>query len=223
MKLTSEDVIRVVSGIPADIREIMHDTGAYLAGGAVRALVAGEPVSDFDLFSVDKDAALRLATTVTAKRYGVGATTSMTTDNAITVLTVGRAPVQCILKFSHADPGAMIAMFDFTVVQAAVWLRDDWRSVCSDGFYPDLAARRLTYTYPIGDGDACGSILRMRKYLAKGYTIQAPSLAGIVARLVCTTPELTAKSEKEVADAVLGRMREVDPLNVVDGAFAVAR
>src|SRR3546814_3611509 len=74
----------------------------------------------------------------------------------------------------------------FTVCQAAVWRTPDghWCSTCSDRFYVDLAARRLVYTSPVRDEEAGGSMLRVIKYVKRGYSIQVDSLGRVIDRIV---------------------------------------
>lgn len=218
-ELTRDDIQRVVAGIPTDVQDVMSIRGLILAGGSVRALVAGEPVSDFDLFGCSEPVQQKAARDLSTRRRILGQTSRMfDTPNALTVLSLGRTPVQFITRWCFQDALSLIASFDFTVAQAAVW-RDErgWRSLCLDAFYPDLAARRLTYTRPAREEDACGSLLRVRKFLAKGYTIQASSLSAVVARAVCRIPALgIVLAEDEVATFIEAHVREVDPLQVVD-------
>jgi hypothetical protein len=70
--------------------------------------------------------------------------------------------------------------------------------------------------------DAGGSMLRVRKFLQRGYSIQSVSLAGVISRLVGKL-DLQNKSygEKEIARIITGLLREVDPLTVVDGVELV--
>ena len=65
-------------------------------------------------------------------------------------------------------------------------------------------------------------MLRMRKFLGRGYHIDADSLAGIMARM---TVKMTDHSnfdsikhhEEGQAQVLRGLLREVDPLLVIDG------
>jgi hypothetical protein len=219
--LQPEDMIRVVAALPSDLcARLESDPTIFLAGGCIRALVAGEQVSDFDVFGPDKTVLGKHASDLHFARIGQQARpTLINTPNAITVLTIGRIPVQFITRWVFINPVHGILSFDFTIAQAAVWYDGGaWRSCCTEAFYFDLAARRLTYTFPTRDEDACGSLLRVRKYLRKGYTIQAAALAGTIARAVCGIKELGIKqTEPEVTELLVKRIREVDPLQIVDG------
>ena len=118
----------------------------------------------------------------------------------------------------------MVESFDFTVCMAAVWFdhaTQKWQSLTSDRFYSDLSSRRLFYTSPVRNEDAGGSLMRVRKFLAKGYNIQAPSLAAVVWRLMQGV-HMDSGAFKDSPVAVLtGLLREVDPLTIVDGCDLV--
>lgn len=160
------------------------------------------------------------------------------TDNAITVLSPPRFPVQFITRWLFTDAEKLIQSFDFTVCQAAIWAEDRsveafgeepksktiFRSAISEDFYHDLAARRLVYTHPLRDEDAGGSMLRVIKFIRKGYNIQALSLAGVMSRIMVAvnTDRIehtvgNGSKEKGVALVITSLLREVDPLTVIDG------
>src|SRR5690606_27397644 len=102
------------------------------------------------------------------------------------------------------------------VCQAAIWRAGrqsnaEWMSCCSDGFYIDLAGRRLVYTNPVRDEEAGGSLLRVLKYVKRGYTIQVGSLADVVNRLyTAMNDEKRFKGIPPLA-ALDTLLREVDP------------
>ena len=59
-----------------------------------------------------------------------------------------------------------------------------WRSLVADTFYEDLAAKRLVYCSPQRNEDAGGSLLRVIRFVARGYVVPPSSLAAVVARLI---------------------------------------
>src|SRR3546814_19740900 len=100
----------------------------------------------------------------------------------------------------------------FTVCQAAVWRTPDghWCSTCSDRFYVDLAARWLVYTSPVRDEEAGGSMLRVIKYVKRGYSIQVDSLGRVIDRIVSAVDEDRARDVGRSV-VIAGLLREVDP------------
>lgn len=226
-ELTKSDLNFVLTRIPKDILKLLKTNAGklFLAGGFIRATISGDKVSDIDLFGRSKDEMLNIAKDLTLDRKG----RYFQTDNAITVLSPPRYPVQFITRWLFADAEKLVQSFDFTVCQAAIWCEKHqskideetkytFHSMISDRFYSDLAARRLYYTHPVRDEDVGGSMLRVIKYIKKGYSIQAPSLAGVIARIVNKVDiEKAGKSELSISTVITGLLREVDPLTIIDG------
>ena len=216
-ELRRQDLHFVVTRIPRDVREMVRDNALFIAGGFIRSTISDEKPSDIDIFGPNKDEletiAMQFALSRTAKLHS--------TDNAFTVLSGTRIPVQFIHRWLYPSdqPDLLLREFDFTIAQAVVWFADNqWHSLISDDFYADLAARRLVYTHPKRLEDAGGSLLRVRKFVSKGYSIQPLSLAGVVARLFMAVREQRGEwSEEFVTQVLCGLLREVDPLQIVDG------
>lgn len=225
--LTTTDLLLVLSRVPRDVRDLMVKNQLFLAGGFIRATIAGENPSDIDLLGPDKIKMMELGLGLASER---GAKTH-NTDNALTVIAPPRLPVQFITRWVFDSGNQLIEQFDFTIVQACIWFDQaakSWQSVCNKDFYSDLAARRLVYTSPKRHEDAGGSMLRVIKYIQRGYTIQPPSLARVMSRMVGAVNVARMKfvvgdeetrylPEPPVALALLGLLREVDPLAIVDG------
>lgn len=215
-ELHNNDLHYVVSHLPKDIRDMLESRPVVLGGGFIRELIAGNKPNDIDLFGAVpaelSETARELAKTRECRIFY--------SANAVTVIAENRMPVQFITRWVFEKPEQVIGSFDFTVCQAVVWFADaQWHSAIGEDFYRDLAARRLTYTHPDRNEDAGGSLLRVRKFLARGYSIQAQSLAGVVARLAMgvrwESPEVG--TEAGLTRVITGLLREVDPLSVVDG------
>ena len=231
MEMSQSDLNFVLSRCPSDIRKMLKDNAGklFLAGGFIRSTICGEKVSDIDLFGVTKESLLGIAKDLALFRSG----RFFETKNAITVLKPPRIPVQLITRWLFADAKPLIDSFDFTVCQAAIWAEEkivdagetgeikdkmyQFHSLVSDGFYPDLAAKRLVYTFPVRDEEAGGSMLRAIKFIKRGYNIQAPSLAGVITRIAQKVDIGRVDSEANFALIVTGLLREVDPLTVIDG------
>lgn len=220
--LRDQDQGFVLARIPSDIRALLKGHRLILGGGFIRDTIAGFPVSDIDLFGPDSATLEAAALLLAVQRDG----RKIDTPNAITLLAPPRMPVQFITRWMYSEPEAVVSSFDFTVCQAALWydLRaHQWQSRIGDDFYPDLAARRLVYTSPQRDEAAGGSLMRVRKFLARGYNIQAASLAAVVARLVLgaregnQNPEFDTRTEHGLAHVLTGLLHEVDPIRVMDG------
>lgn len=217
--LTVDDLHFVVSRLPLDVKKLICERGLILGGGFVRATIAGEKPSDIDLFGASKDQLEAAGRALSDSRKGSRFHAS---KNAFTVLSGSRMPVQLIHRWLFADPRSCMESFDFTIAQAVVWFESErWKSSCAPSFYSDLAARRLWYTSPKRNEDAGGSLLRVRKFLARGYNIQAPSLAAVVARLCMGVDWNRVSTENQATKVLCGLLREVDPLIAIDGVDLV--
>lgn len=102
-----------------------------------------------------------------------------------------------------------------------------WDSYVDGRFYPDVAAKRLTYRQPIRNEDGGGSMIRVLKYYQKGYRIPLEDLAFVIARLLKSvnwansqlferTEQIegetyTYLSENYAAKIIKGLLNEVDP------------
>jgi antitoxin (DNA-binding transcriptional repressor) of toxin-antitoxin stability system len=219
-ELITNDIRYVVQRLPRDIRDLMsnHPGKVFVGGGFIRATIAGEVPSDIDVFGHDKEYLVNLAENFAKDRPG---SKLHRTGNAITVLTPQRLPVQFITRWTFKKPVDLVSSFDFTVCQAAIWrggprMNDPWQSFVGSRFYIDLAARRLVYTNPVREEEAGGSLLRVIKYVNRGYTIQVTSLGAVVARLT-TAMRDSRFAGQEPASVLGGLLREVDPLLVIDG------
>lgn len=222
MKLTANDLRYVVERLPRDIRQLLteHPGKLFVGGGFIRSTVAGEVPSDIDLFGPDAKVLDSIAAILASRREGVKTHKS---KNAITLLTPNRLPVQFITRWTFNNAEELVASFDFTVCQAAIWRsgnqsNDAWASSIGEGFYIDLAGRRLVYTSPAREEEAGGSMLRVLKFVKRGYSIQVSSLGAVMARMAAKLRDSSlATSESGVAQVFAGMLREVDPLMVIDG------
>lgn len=220
-KLTDNDLHYVLTRIPKDVLKIMKKENIILGGGFIRETIAGSAPNDIDLFGANKEVIRLLAEALSKDRSA----RIHKTDNAITIIKPPRMPVQFITKWLSNDPLEVAAGFDFTVCQAVIWFNREEKeffSAISDEFYSDLAARRLVYTSPLREEAAGGSLLRVRKFLRRGYSIQAGSLGAVISRLMMAVrfdslPTKRDEYEEALTGVIAGLLHEVDPLIIVDG------
>lgn len=60
-------------------------------------------------------------------------------------------------------------------------------------------------------------MLRVRKFLARGYNIQAFSLAAVIARVAIAAAITAQTDETDATFAISRKLIEVDPLLLIDG------
>ncbi|MBU8540203.1 hypothetical protein [Falsiroseomonas tokyonensis] len=222
--LTSDDMHRILTSMPKDAVKMLKDNSPrlFLAGGSIRAMIAGESVSDWDFFGPTKEALELAARRLADAREPKGKLYK--TKNAFTVLGHPRTPVQFISRWLYDDPAALLQSFDFSVARAVIWWDGvGWQSLCDALFYPDLAAKRLRYMQPDRNEDAGGSMLRVQKFLHRGYHIAPESLGRVMARITTrmrgeASPQNAGEPDEAWHGRVItGLLRQVDPLTVVDG------
>lgn len=213
--LNRKDVIRVIWSLPIEIKNIAKTDSVIVAGGFIRAIVAKEPISDIDLFG-DKETLEAIA----GDRESENCCKIFRTDRSITLIDWLKHPIQLVIGFPHSDPVKLIESFDFTICQACVYwdkTNEKWHSLCSDDFYFDLAAKRLHYTE---QGVPPASLLRVKKFIKKGYTISAQELAVIVAGIIKEIKwgKVQPTDYDRVKQLLIGIMNELDP-NIAEWAL----
>jgi hypothetical protein len=219
--ITLDDMRRIILTMPKDLRELLKERrGSFLGGGAIRSIICGEELSDWDLFGPDKDSLKTWAKVLVADR-SPGARL-YTTDNAYTVLSGNRKPVQFISRWVYTGPEQLAYDFDFTICSAVIWWNGtSWHSTCHPYFYGDLAARRLRYMEPSREEDAGASILRVNKFLKRGYSISPDEMGKVLARFVMKVRDSSLTADVAgIKKVVIGLLREVDPLTVIEGLEA---
>lgn len=217
-QLHYHDILWLLQRAPKNLLlELRQETcKSFIAGGFIRSCIAKEPISDIDIFSPDKDSAMKLCNALKSKKRD---SHYIETENAITLLGYNY-PIQFIHKWTFESPEECCKSFDFTIACAALFFNKKtkkWDSFCDENFYPDLAAKRLTYRSPIRNEEAGGSLLRVLKFYQKGYRIPLDSLGRVIARLVSKIEdhELYKKGtpdyEAWIGKVATGLLREVDP------------
>lgn len=206
--LHPRDLDWCVRRAPQRVREAMQANPGrlFLAGGFIRSCIANEKVNDVDLFVPSHNDAERLALDLA----GGDEARLYRTENALSVRGLGPM-VQVIHRWTFDRPEDAIASFDFTIASAALWHDGaQWCSTCHPDYYADLAARRLVYLSPAREGEPGGSLLRVLKFYQRGYRIPLDSLGAVLARLM--TGAQACATEADLAQAITGLLREVDPV-----------
>lgn len=228
------DLKRFVIYLPREVRELCARHGLMLGGGALRSRIEGDRVNDYDLFGPSKEVLEKAAEELRRKWNVEGMKAKkIETGNAITILHPyqKRPPVQFITRWLYQGDSALqdlVDSFDFTCCRIAVrcTMKDKnqvWEGAVGERFWEDLAARRLVYTRPVRDEAAGGSLLRMRKFLSRGYSISAHQMAEVMTRVVVAAQAkgladgVGMEEETEWRTGITAQLNEVDPLTVLDG------
>ena len=205
--LDRDDLLKVVCALPKWLKEHMANSRVFVAGGFIRSLVTGEKITDLDLFAADNKAVDRLQEE--AKEHATGC---FSTEFARTYTCNGRL-IQVIRAWTFKTADELLSHFDFTISGACVWSENPdgyWTSEVSPNFYSDLAARRLRYT---GSNKPGGSLLRVLKFVRRGYHIAPEELAQIVAEVAEIDPTKVVYALREIdpeSAAAVAAMKQID-------------
>jgi hypothetical protein len=173
-QLLKVDLDSVIRKLPQEIINKLISGDLFLAGGFIRDIIAKDDANDIDLFGKSVESVHAIIRELTkADDYQI-----IKTENAVT-LTDCKYPIQFITKYCVKTPEEFLTSFDFTVCQVVIFFDGDWKSLISDRFYPDLAAKRLSYTKPKYN-NVCGSINRMIKFIKRGYSISGEELSELL-------------------------------------------
>lgn len=141
-----------IESLPPEIRELAREE-IYIAGGAIRSCMIGEPIKDIDLwFKSDK-----MVQTIKDLKLG------FTTDNAVTfyVATVQHQLIYCQVK----SPEDMVAEFDFTMNQNYYTGRN--LIVVKDVEAIENMQLKITNKCR----NVLGTLARLHKFVERGYKI----------------------------------------------------
>jgi hypothetical protein len=188
--LKQADATKVLNALPGFVTRLI-ESGFYLAGGSIRAIINNEAVADYDMFGQTDEQIVQAAMAL-SNQYGAKLVKTL---NAITVRIDGFPPVQFILPWKFTSPQACMNNFDFTICRAVLFADTatrsgdpieppDFDTACDRRFYHDTAEKILWYCQPQREEDSAGSFLRVQKFIARGYKIAPLQLAKLLGRVV---------------------------------------
>lgn len=216
-ELRKDDLHLIVRRLPKDVQDSLREWSGrlFIGGGFIRAVIGNEEVNDIDFFGPSPDGLKQVCDGFRRQKNREDAQ-HLSTKNALTLAQPGKTTLQFIHRWRYDRPEDLLKSFDFSVCQAVVWYSEGrFRGLVGDDFYPDLAAKRLRYMRPVREEEAGGSMLRVIKYVKRGYRIQMEDLAAVMSRVVAQYD--FARGRIDIDHFIRARMQEVDPLNVIDG------
>lgn len=208
MKLHPYDLQKCIKNLPIELLMVMESKQApktmFIAGGYIRCTIQGEPIADIDVNVGEYEDHNVI---VKALRGYLPANTNLklhSTDNACTIHYFN-PPIQIITGWVTQDPEQRCLNLDFTVCGAAFWYDNaasKWDSYCVESYYQDIASKRIVYQYPTRRENPGDSIMRIQKYIKKGFTIDKDNIAGILARFFNHMDGGSLKQEKDLNDKI---------------------
>lgn len=180
----------------------LQQARAIIAGGAIRAVFAGERISDYDIYFKTAGGVHQVSRWLDDNEFDQFAVT----PNAESYSRNG-LKIQLIIMSSLIceNPVDIIKQFDYSVCMGAFDVESD-AFILDPLFLEDVSRRELRYNisakYPIA------SLFRLRKYLKKGYTISGLEMV----KLGCAINNLQMKSYRDLRDQLQG----IDTLFLMD-------
>jgi len=188
-----------------NVRDIIRNN-SYITGGCIPSMLMDEYVNDYDIYLIQKEdiePVLNYFKNLESygpiddlgnpRKYGV----KLITENSINL----NDKIQIIIKFCD-DPINVINGFDFAHIKSYYICKSN-ELVIEQNTYKLCMEKELVYTgseYPLS------TLLRVKKYLKKGWTISNPTLIHIALDIV----------------AKFGRFNEQDMFDICDHAVAEA-
>lgn len=184
----------LLHGLPNDIKDKMRDTGAMIAGGAVRSVFAGEKISDYDMYFRDygnsRDFLLYMSESDDFKLVFSTELAQTFSDGKITIQVITMQDMTC-------DPEELLSKFDFTICMGLYDFSNS-EFLLDSKFLPDLSRRDIIFNintpYPIS------SLFRVAKYINKGYRISGLE---IIKAALCIN-KLEIVSYRDVKKQIMG-------------------
>jgi len=178
-ELSLRNQVRVTSGLPSFIRELLKPNAVWVAGGALRSSFDKTPVADFDLFFESATHAMFAE----AQLYDMGARAVFTCPaGKLRTFELGSAKIQLITPRYYSTAFDLVGSFDFTVCQFAFDGRyvTIGRDALADTKVKRLVVQKMEY--PVA------TLNRMGKYRwGKGYFMSELEWAKVISVIQSTT------------------------------------
>jgi len=147
--------------------EVLKENGAMIVGGAIRSVFTGDKINDYDIFFKSEEDLQTVYHYLSGlkKEYK---DMSMTSNAYSFFRKKNKTRIQLIRVFIFKDVNDIFGKFDFTVCMGAYDVSHS-EFIFGERFFRDNSSKRLVINleteYPLN------TMLRIRKYLKKGYRI----------------------------------------------------
>lgn len=140
---------------------ICQSYDCYIAGGAARAVITGEPTSDIDLYFTEESSVWQVENDL--RRRG-----TRTIKRGVPTFTIDGVEVQCVTFRTGFTPQDLLKSYDFTCCQIATNGRWVLRS---EDYIRDQSSKTLRFTEEARytPANLLNRFWRIQKYLDKGY------------------------------------------------------
>jgi hypothetical protein len=218
-KILREIINDLCEHIDSEAVKTILKNNSFITGGCIPSMIIDEFVNDFDIYLETAIQANIMRTYFSGKGFQVGTDkyrVKLITENSIN-LSDG---VQIVTKFT-GTPEMVTENFDWGHIKS-YWRYPD-TLVIPDYTYRLISEKELVYT---GSAYPLSSMLRLKKYLKKGWDVSNTTMITIMMDVVKVFSE-KSETEKTKFDMPFGLMVEVDrfveQLNGVDPITIQAR
>lgn len=150
---------------------------SFITGGSIPSMIVGEFVNDFDIYLISKEDAKKVKEYYTTLKFDKKELSKekvylpkLITENSINLTD----KVQIILKFV-GTPEEVTKHFDWQHIKSYFTIKDGLK--LTDDVYKLVIEKEIIYT---GSNYPLSSLLRLRKYLKKGWTISTKTMIHII-------------------------------------------
>lgn len=188
---------------------------SFITGGCIPSMLLDEFVNDFDIYLIvqeDADTIKKYYESLEVNELDLKGTKvylpKLITDNSVNLTD----KVQIILKFC-GQPADIVAKFDWKHIKSW-WCCNNGLHLCDD-VYKLIVEKDLVYT---GSEFPLSSVLRLRKFIKKGWHVSTKTMTNIVLDVVSEfdqsyfdEPEVEAKID---VNTLVKQLNGVDPLTI---------
>ena len=210
IRLNQSLVDAIVTSLPEEVRAALMDSNGALclAGGYIRDFMLGEEPKDIDIFGTCEGEVMHAVEQFDWDQHYTKKTQANSV--AFSCWNGQKKTVQFVTRSYYADHDALIRSFDFTICQVCVFYDGlpirSWIGFCTEGYLHDFVERALVYTQPERDEDPAGSLLRVVRFLKRGFTISEEELSKVLARMCAA---IIPETELILRDKIQGQFRRV--------------
>lgn len=213
MTLHPDFVRLIVKHLPDELHNLLveYGSGLMIGGGYCRDIITGATPKDIDIFATSEKVFRDATESLDWKDLYV----TRRTANAQTFTAEDRIEIQFITRVYYEDHEDAIQSFDFSVCQVAVYFDrcfEEWVGICTPEFMEDLPNFRMRYMAPERDEDPGASVLRMMKFVARGWKISEADIARVVGRFVSRLSDPDAynfENEEQATERVQKAFRRI--------------
>lgn len=209
-KLLEHIIIDLASNIKNPrIRNIIQ-FGSYITGGSIASLIAGDKVNDYDFYfynSADAEEVRRYFQNYKDEDNGKYKL-NLITENSINL----SENIQLITKFagSHDE---VVSKFDWLHIRSVFYYdkaTNSYELSIPEDTYRLICEKDLVYT---GSDYPLSSLIRLRKYMRKGWNVSTATITQIAMEVVMAFRE--NDSTLIDVDTLVHHLNGVDPLTII--------